>query len=742
MRTHTSVTITVLLLCCFTISRAANPVVAAKALVKRMLPLHHTQISLQEISSDKGKDVFEIENVNHKITLRGNNSVAMASALNWYLKYICNVHLSWNGDQMNLPATLPLPGQKIRTIVQPDYRVIFNYCTFSYSMVWWDWKRWEREIDFMAMNGINMPLTVVGLEGVWYNSLLKMGYSDIEARTFLVGPAYMAWQWMTNIESFAGPLPKSWIDSHIVLGKKIIDREVELGMKPIQQGFSGYVPRLFKEKFPNAKIQSTHDWCSFEACAQLDPLDPLFKKFGRIFLDEQKKLFGSYGYYAADPFHEGEPPQNDKVYLNGVGNTIMTLFNEFDPKSTWVIQAWSIKKDIVEVVPKNKLLILDLASGKHRKTENFWGYPFVEGNLHNFGNRINLHGDLQLVASNQYAKAKKEAPNAVGSGLFMEGIMQNPLYYDLAFEMPFHTDSVALEPWLAKYAKRRYGQQSAKAEKAVQLLLATAYKRGTNNVENSSIVAARPAVDVKKSGPNAGFNIPYPPLDLAKALDLLLEEKQLNNSDGYRFDIVDLERQVLSNLGQVIHQKVAEAYKAKDLKAFDKHAARFLELLRDVDLVTSTRPELNFNKWVIDAHSWAENQEEKKIYDFNASMLLTQWGPADGRDATIFDYSWREWSGLIGGYYLPRWTKFYEMLRDSLTKDMPYTEKGLKLVHGREALRSNAFYDELANWELSWIKTIKQPIPQVSGKELSTVLPIHQKYTSLLAEYYAPTRVK
>lgn len=62
-----------------------------------------------------------------------------------------------------------------------------------------------------------MPLSIVGLEGVWYNALRKIGYTDQEARDYLVGPAYFAWQWMTNLESFAGPLPKSWIDSHVKL---------------------------------------------------------------------------------------------------------------------------------------------------------------------------------------------------------------------------------------------------------------------------------------------------------------------------------------------------------------------------------------------------------------------------------------------------------------------------------------------------------------------------------------------
>ena len=43
------------------------------------------------------------------------------------------------------------------------YRYYMNVCTFGYSYVWWDWTRWEKEIDWMAMNGINIPLAFVGL---------------------------------------------------------------------------------------------------------------------------------------------------------------------------------------------------------------------------------------------------------------------------------------------------------------------------------------------------------------------------------------------------------------------------------------------------------------------------------------------------------------------------------------------------------------------------------------------------
>lgn len=53
---------------------------------------------------------------------------------------------------------------------------------------------------------------------------------------------------MTNLEHHGGPLPMSWIKSHEELGKKILERELAFGMKPIHQGYSGFVPNFNEER--------------------------------------------------------------------------------------------------------------------------------------------------------------------------------------------------------------------------------------------------------------------------------------------------------------------------------------------------------------------------------------------------------------------------------------------------------------------------------------------------------------
>ncbi len=721
-----------LLICLLTIPlnlHAHGGVKSAYELIERVTPGYSNQFSLEIIEkSPEDEDCFEIDYEDSKVVLRGNNPVSLATAFNWYLKYTCNAQVSWFGDQLNLPKVLPQPKSE-RRIINGKFRVNFNYCTISYTAPWWGWERWQREIDFMAMNAVNMPLQTIGLDAVWYHTLLEMGFTDSEAREFLVLPAHQAWQWMPNIESIGGGLPLSWIESHKELARKIYARELELGMQPIQQAFTGYVPKLMKKKFPEARIAQQPEWYGFEGVSQLDPLDPLFKKMGEVFMRKQKELFGAHGAYAADPFHESSPPDNSKEYLQKVGRVIYDVIRESDPEAVVAMQSWSILEPIVTQFPKDKLVVLCLNGGRN----DFWGYDFVAGNLHNFGGRINLHGDMRLLASNQFAAAQKQTPHAVGSGLFMESINQNPIYYALAYEMPMHQGAIDIDHWLDGYVARAYGAQSGSAREAWGVLLNTAYAPGTNGVEFSSVIAARPAVDVKKSGPNAGFMIPYDELELFRAQALLLEDAaKLKNSPIYRFDVIDLQRQIMSNLAQRIQKSASAAYKSGDIEAFKVHSERFLELLLDVDRMLGSRSEWNFDQWVSDARAWGETPEEKDLLERDATELITYWGFTEGYECIQFDYSWREWAGHIRRYSPPRWKQLFDLMLPRQQTGTPYYGDKARLNHGREAFRANDFYDTLADWEIEYAKTPKTDIdPRVKGDEISLAKAMFKKYSKI-----------
>lgn len=676
-------------------------------LIRRVLPEHFGQVRWEVCAEEDGKDVYEVDWEEHNLILRGNNAVSIAAALGHYLKYTAKVNLSWCGSDFYLPDRLP-KAEKYRRVIEQKYRVYMNYCTFQYSAAWWDFPRWEREIDYMALNGVNMPLCMVGVEGIWYHTLQEFGFSEEEAREYLAGPAFLAWQWMGNLEGFGGPLPKSWIEKRIRLGREILERVTELGMMPVQQGFSGCVPVKLAEKFPGSSIALKEPWCGMHPTAQLDPTDSLFRQIGRRFMEIQKKIFGTYGFYTADPFHEGEPPVAGEDYLGQVGKSIAGLFEDFDRKYLWIMQAWSIRKEIVRAVPKEKLLILDLGGESYRAKENFWGYPFVQGNLHNFGGRTKLHGDLRLLAENAFRRIRQEGCSVVGTGLFMEGIGQNPVYYDLAFEMLTRNDEVCPEEWIKGYLERRYKTDCAQAAEAWKILLDTVYARGTNGVEKSSMICARPAVHVKKSGPNDGFRIHYDLKRLLQAIMLLL--KTDSATDGYAYDMVDLTRQYLSDYAYYLNLETARRFQERDKVGVREFSERFLELLSDVDRLLDQREEFRFDRWIADAVKWGETEEEKALLDYNATALVTIWGREE--EAVIFDYAWREWSGLTGQYYKMRWQAFFDMLAECLEEGTEYSEENLPCVYGRESWRANSFYSRLADQEIAWIRKRKQTKPR------------------------------
>ena len=77
-----------------------------------------------------------------------------------------------------------LPASKFVLKSNDRFRYYQNVCTPGYTFVFWQWPQWESHIDWMALNGINLPLAFTAQEAIWnrvyrnvYNSLLR-GSSD------------------------------------------------------------------------------------------------------------------------------------------------------------------------------------------------------------------------------------------------------------------------------------------------------------------------------------------------------------------------------------------------------------------------------------------------------------------------------------------------------------------------------------------------------------------------------------
>ncbi len=666
-------------------------------LIERVLPSYSSNFEI-ELAEDS-VEYYEIDSKDGKILLRGSTLNSICMAFGYYVKHILNLNFSWCGENSEFDKlTLPVYTKKV---VEQKYRAYMNYCTHSYSCAFWDWERWEKEIDIMAMNGINLPLAVTGTEGVWYETLLEMGFTDEEARSFIVGPAFLAWQYMTNIESFSGPIPKSWIDKHIELGKKIIERELSLGMHPVQQGFSGYVPILLKDKYPEADINIKDSWNNIGKTAELNPKDELFGKMGRIFLKNQKKLFGAHGFYAQDPFHESKPPVEGDDYLKDVAKTISSMLEEFDENYIWIMQGWSVIKGIVTAIPKEKLLILSLANEAHTWFEGYWGYNFVAGTLHNFGGRMNLRGDMKLLASNKFKAIQKDYPNAIGTGLFMEGIGQNPIYYDLAFDMLTETEAIDLDKWIEGYVLRRYKTDDKEIIEALGRVVDAIYADGTDDwLMSSEIICTRPCLEATATVPIGRFDeLGYDNKLLADVVRLF-DSKDIKTG-GFFYDKADLTRQMMSNYAYKLYKECMSAFKNKDIDTFKAKSKLFIELLNDFDALLDSVKAWRLQTWIDNACSFADTDEEKALYEYNARLQVTIWGNEEY--SWLFDYAWKEWSGLVADYYAARWQKYFDMLNEN----PDYSEDGLKVFQNRIDWDADKFREDLAKWEAEWVKSRK-----------------------------------
>jgi hypothetical protein len=113
----------------------------------------------------------------------GSDATSLSSGIHHYLKYVANCSISWWGDQLHnlqLSPEIPLPSTPIRQTTSYAYRYYMNVCTVGYSTWAWDWDRWEREIDWMALHAINAPLAFTGQEWVFLEVSILNIYEIID----------------------------------------------------------------------------------------------------------------------------------------------------------------------------------------------------------------------------------------------------------------------------------------------------------------------------------------------------------------------------------------------------------------------------------------------------------------------------------------------------------------------------------------------------------------------------------
>lgn len=710
----------VALLCTVALGAFANP---ADDLLNRIDKGAAAKFKTVLVKSDK--DFFEIDQArtrkgnstsaasksaagkNNPIIIRGNSWVNIAVGINWYLKHHAGIHISWNNMNVKLPAVLPIVKQKERHETDLKLRYNFNYCTFSYTMAFWDWNRWQKEIDWMALHGINMPLAAVGTESVWRNMLLKLGYSEEEVGKFIAGPAFLAWWEMNNLEGWGGPLPLGWYKQQETLQKKILARMKEMGMKPVLPGYCGMVPHDAKQKL-GLNVTDAGRWNSYQRPANLSPTDSRFAEIADLYYKELTRLYGKSDYYSMDPFHESG---NDAAVDYGkAGEALMSAMKRANPHAIWVVQGWNEnpRPQMIANLKVGDLLVLDLFSESRQNFEDFCTGENTSGTekkdsgtskkegiygkhqwlfclLENFGGNVGLHGRMDQLLNNFYlATGKKDTPKQENSSLLtlhsslkgwgftMEGSENNPVMFELMSELPWRAEKITKEDWIREYCYARYGVHDATIEKAWILLAQSIYNCPKGNIQqgtHESIFCARPSLNSYQVSTWSLMSNYYDPEDTRQAAILLtsVAEKYRGNNN-FEYDLVDICRQALADQGRKQYLKTMADYKSFSRQDFKKDSDRFLKMILLQDKLLGTRQEFRLGHWIEEARNLGKTAEEKDLYEWNARVQITTWGNRICADnGGLHDYGHKEWQGLLKDFYYLRWSTFMKSLASQLS---------------------------------------------------------------------------
>lgn len=671
-------------------------------LAQRLFPEHADSFKFIIESDSTDTDNFSIESIDGKIVISGNNSNSIAVGLNHYLKNFCNTHVSWYAaDSVIMPETLPMIPEKIEGKANVDDRFFLNYCTFGYTMPYWKWNDWERLIDWMALNGVTMPLAITGQESVWYEVWREMGLTDEQIRNYFTGPAHLPWHRMSNVDYWQSPLPVSWLEDQAELQKKILAREREFDMTPVLPAFSGHVPGELKELYPEARIHQMSQWGGYEDKYRshfIEPMDSLYGVIQKKFLQKQTEMYRTDHIYGIDPFNEVDSPDWNEEFLANVSKRIYGSIAEVDPEATWLQMTWMFfhSKDkwtqprinaFLTAVPDNKLILLDYYCDNTeiwRDTESYYGKPYIWCYLGNFGGNTMLAGDIDETDKRINGFLADGGDNAIGIGVTLEGMDVNPHMYEFVFDKAWSTCSEP-DAWVETWAKSRGGDKDTLVIDAWKLMHDSIYNHMAT-CGQAVLMNARPML-VGTDSWNTYPDIFYDNNTLWQIWQMLLAADVDDKNPGHNYDVVNVGRQALGNLFSQFRESFTDSYNKKDIPAMKMWAERMDSLLLDTDRLLLTDATFSLGKWIADARDFGTTPEEKDYYEENARCILTVWGQ---KATQLNDYANRGWSGLTSGFYRERWRRFTDAVIAAAEQGKPYDAK--------------KYYDEITDFEEDWTR--------------------------------------
>jgi alpha-N-acetylglucosaminidase len=661
--------------------RAQQSIDAARAVIVREMPHLAPQIHLSLVSGPyAGKpDGFRISGHRGAIHVEAATVPTLLFGVNWYLKYVALMDVSTNGSQLgSASAVLPAVNPTITRPSLYSFHYALNENTDGYTTPYWDFDRWQHEIDILALSGFNAILIQRGNDLAVYEAFRDIGYSDSEIRQWITAPAHQNWQWMGNMCCFVEPISLDLLKKRAASARRIVDLLRTLEITPVFPGFWGVVPANLEKHMPGSHVVvQTEPWNGFQRPGWLDPRTPAFARVAAAFYKHQTELFGNSTIYDMETFQEGGVSGDVPVGDGAVA--IQRALETAHPGALWFMMAWqdNPRAQLIDAVDRSHILVADIEQGRiprESRDADFKGARWLFGGLWEFGGRTTMGAPLYDYAQRMPQAGKKSGSRLSGIALFTEGLDTNPFAYELYTEMAWHSEPVDLGEWTHAYALRRYGKEDAHASKAWSIIAQTAYGYRADGVKNhgerdaahESLFNAQPSLTATRNGTWSPDVIRYDPEALQPALTELLQvAPPLRTLASYRYDLTDLTRQVLANESRRLLPLIRSAYESKDRDTFRKLTGQWMNAMTWEDSLLSTNEYFLLGRWLGYVPAWSSSPADLAQIEYDAHSILTTWGDRTASNE-LHEYANRDWAGLVSDYYAPRWKLYFDSLERAL----------------------------------------------------------------------------
>lgn len=377
---------------------------------------------------------------------------------------------------------------------------------------------------------------------------------------------------------------------------------------------------------------------------------------------------------------------------------IYGTLTEVDPQATWLQMTWLFYFDsahwtperiraYLRAVPQDRMLLLDYYAEDvelWRRTESFFGQPFLWCYLGNFGGNTMLAGNFHETSRRLEAALDAQSGNSLsGIGATLEAFGVNRFMYEFVLEKAWDT-GLTDRAWVDALADSHAGQHNSLLRQAWQTLADSIYVEPAR-LGQGTLTNARPGLTGTGNW-TTNPSVPYDNRLLCRVWGEMVEAGAGQaHRDAYVYDLVNVGRQVLGNHFRTLRDSLTAACRRGDAAGVMRRAAEMSALLDDLERLLSCHRSFLFGRWQQAAEDMGATPNERACFRRNARTLVTTWGE---RGQSLNDYANRSLAGLTADFYAARWRQLLREVTAGMAAGRPLDEK--------------AFREGILDFEVDW----------------------------------------